>query len=230
MRRVLIIEDDQLTAIALSEGLASEGYETAIASDGATGLRLALERDFDIILLDLMLPKTSGFDVCQKIRQAGSRVPMIMLTARNLEIEKVQGLKLGADDYVTKPFSMLELTARLEAVLRRSSRQIESTERYQFGNISLDFKKYEATKGGAPLELSPREFSILKFLIEHRGEVIRREQLLDGVWAYNSFPTTRTVDTHIAKLRQKIEDFPNSPKYLITIHGVGYKFINRSDD
>jgi DNA-binding response OmpR family regulator len=227
LRRVLIIEDDQLLAIALSAGLESEGYEARIAADGATGLRLALERDFDLIILDLMLPKTSGFDVCKQIRQAGNNVPVIFLTARNLEVEKVQGLKLGADDYVTKPFSMLELIARMEAVLRRSAREIEMPESFHFGKVKVDFKRYEATKDGAKLELSAREFNILRFLIEHRGEVVRREQLLDGVWSYDSFPTTRTVDTHIAKLRQKIEDTPNNPQYLITIHGAGYKFITR---
>jgi DNA-binding response OmpR family regulator len=225
MRRVLIIEDDQMMAIALREGLASEGYEAETACDGASGLRLATQKDFDIVILDLMLPEMSGFDVCKKLRNAGNNVPLIMLTARSLEVEKVQGLKLGADDYITKPFSLMELLARLEAVLRRATRRFEAPECYRFGDIFLDFKKYLATKGGKPLDLSPREFRILKFLIEHRNQVISRDQLLDGVWSYDGFPTPRTVDTHIAKLRQKIEDIPNNPKYLITIHRVGYKFI-----
>lgn len=225
MRRVLIIEDDQMMAIALREGLESEGYEAQTACDGAAGLRLATLKDFDVVILDLMLPEMSGFDVCKKLRKAGNDVPLIMLTARSLEVEKVQGLKLGADDYVTKPFSLMELIARIEAVLRRATRRFESLECYRFGAISLDFKQYLATKAGKQLDLSPREFRILKFLIERRNQVVSRDQLLDGVWSYDSFPTPRTVDTHISKLRQKIEDIPNNPRYLITIHGVGYKFI-----
>ncbi|MGH9752222.1 MAG: response regulator transcription factor [Blastocatellia bacterium] len=222
---MLIIEDDQMMAIALREGLESEGYEAETAYDGAAGLRLATHKDFDLVILDLMLPEMSGFDVCKKLRKAGDNVPLIMLTARSLEVEKVQGLKLGADDYITKPFSLMELIARIEAVLRRATRRFETPDCYRFGDISLDFKQYLATKGGKPLELSPREFRIMKLMIEHRNQVVSRDQLLDGVWSYDSFPTPRTVDTHIAKLRQKIEDIPNNPKYLITIHGVGYKFI-----
>ncbi len=225
MRRVLIIEDDQIMAIALREGLESEGYEVELAGEGAAGLRLATQRDFDVIILDLMLPEMSGFDVCQKLRNSGDDVPLIMLTARSLEVEKVQGLKLGADDYITKPFSLMELIARIEAVLRRTTRQFEALDCYRFHDVSLDFKQYLAIKGGKTLDLSPREFRILKFLIEHRNQVVSRDQLLDGVWSFDSFPTPRTVDTHIAKLRQKIEDIPNNPRYLITIHGVGYKFI-----
>jgi two-component system alkaline phosphatase synthesis response regulator PhoP len=225
VRRVLIIEDDQMMAIALREGLESEGYEAETAYDGAAGLRLAARKDFDLVILDLMLPEMSGFDVCKKLRKQGDDVPLIMLTARSLEVEKVQGLKLGADDYITKPFSLMELIARIEAVLRRATRRFEAPECYRFGDVSLDFKQYSATKGGKPLDLSPREFRILKFLTEHRNQVVSRDQLLDGVWSYDSFPTPRTVDTHIAKLRQKIEEIPNNPKYLITIHGVGYKFI-----
>ena len=225
MRRVLIIEDDQMMAIALREGLESEGYEAETAYNGAAGLHLAERKDFDLVILDLMLPEMSGFDVCKKLRKAGDDVPLIMLTARSLEVEKVQGLKLGADDYITKPFSLMELIARIEAVLRRATRQFEALERYRFGDVSLDFKQYLATKGGKPLDLSPREFRVLKFLIDRRNQVVSRDQLLDGVWSYDSFPTPRTVDTHISKLRQKIEDVPGNPRYLITIHGVGYKFI-----
>lgn len=225
MRRVLIIEDDQIMAIALRDGLESENYSAVIETDGPSGLRAAMEKEFDLIVLDVMLPKLSGFDVCKQIRAAGKNVPVIMLTARSLEVEKVQGLKIGADDYITKPFSLMELIARIEAVLRRTLKLPDQMSRYEFGDVSLDFGRYEARKGGAQIELSAREFRILKFLIEHRGQVVSRDQLLDGVWSYDSFPSARTVDTHIAKVRQKIENTPNNPKHLITVHGVGYKFV-----
>jgi DNA-binding response OmpR family regulator len=225
MQRILIVEDDQVLAIALRKGLESEGYTVEIAGDGSAGLRTASEKDFDLIVLDVMLPRQSGFDVCERLRGTGNKTPIIMLTARSLEVEKVQGLKIGADDYVTKPFSLMELFARIEAVLRRSSRRFDEPESYQFDGVTLDFKKFEATKGGLPLDLSPREFRILKFFIEHRSEVVSRDQLLNHVWSYNSFPSTRTVDQHIAKLRQKIENTPNNPRFLITVHGIGYKFI-----
>lgn len=225
MRKVLVVEDDQFMAFALREGLASEGYVIEIAVDGSAGLRAATEKNFDMIILDVMLPGLSGFDVCRQLRAAGHAVPIIMLTARSLEVEKVQGLKLGADDYLTKPFSLMELLARIEAVLRRTLRGSEAIDHYQFADVALNFKKFEATKGSVPLELSPREFRIMQFLIMHRGEVVSRDQLLNSVWSHNSFPSTRTVDTHIAKLRQKIESRPNAPRHLITVHGVGYKFI-----
>ncbi len=223
--KILIIEDEQVMSIALRDGLGSEGYFVQAAGDGAEGLRMASELEFDLIILDVMLPKLSGIDVCKEIRGAGNTVPIIMLTARGQELDKVIGLRSGADDYVTKPFSLLELLARIEAVLRRSSRRIEKIDAYRFGDVSLNFKKHEATKGGRSLELSPREFRILRFLIEHRGEIVTRDQLLDNVWSYDSFPMIRTVDTHIAKMRQKIEDSPNNPRYLITVHGLGYKFL-----
>jgi len=225
MRRILIVEDDQVMAVALSEGLAFEGYRAEIAGDGQAGLRLALEQKFDLILLDVMLPKLGGFDLCQQLRGAGHHTPVIMLTARSLEVEKVLGLKIGADDYVTKPFSLMELLARIEAVLRRTARRMELIEAYGFDDVELDFKQNQATKGGLPLELTAREFKLLKFLIENRGEAVSREQLLNRVWAYDGAPLTRTVDTHIAKLRQKIESDPNHPRRLITVHRVGYKFI-----
>jgi two-component system alkaline phosphatase synthesis response regulator PhoP len=225
MRKILIVEDDQVLTIALRKGLESEGYLVEIASDGVAGLRAARERAFDLVILDVMLPKQSGFDVCEQLRKTGNQTPIIMLTARGMEVERVEGLKLGADDYITKPFSLLELFARIEAVLRRAGKPIERLERCRFGGIELNFKTFEASKDGAPLELSPREFRIMKFFVEHRGEVVSRDQLLNAVWSYNSFPTTRTVDQHIAKLRQKIEQTPADPQFLITIHGVGYKFM-----
>jgi len=224
MRKVLIVEDDQAMAVALRDGFAYEGYAVQVARDGATGLRLAGEKGLDLVILDVMLPRLSGLDVCKQLRGAGNTTPIIMLTARGQEIDKVLGLKTGADDYVTKPFSFLELMARVEAVLRRASKPAEAVESVQFGDVDVNFRNFEATKAGRPLELSPREFKMMKYFAEHRGEVVSRDQLLDNVWGYDGLPLTRTVDMHIAKLRQKIEDTPGDPHYIITVHRVGYKF------
>ncbi len=212
-------------AVALRDGFEYEGYHVQVARDGALGLRMASEKELDLIILDVMLPKLSGFDLCKQLRGAGNPTPIIMLTARGQEIDKVVGLKIGADDYVTKPFSFMELMARVEALLRRTHRQSESIDYFRFGDVAVNFKKFEVTKSGMALEMSPREFNILKYFIDHRGEVITRDQLLDSVWGYGSFPLTRTVDMHIAKLRQKVEDTPGDPKHIITIHRVGYKFV-----
>jgi DNA-binding response OmpR family regulator len=220
------VEDDQAMAVALRDGFAYEGYAVLVAKDGDSGLQLALEKPLDLIILDVMLPKMSGFDLCKQLRSINNTIPIIMLTARGQEIDKILGLKLGADDYVTKPFSFLELMARVEAVLRRTAKPKEAIEYYQFGAVRLNFKRLEATKGDKPLALSPREFHILQYLIEHRGEIVTREQLLDAVWGYNELPFTRTVDMHITKLRKKIEDTPTHPRYIITVHRVGYKFIS----
>lgn len=226
--KVLIVEDDQAMAVALRDGFEYEGYNVQVARDGSAGLKLATERELDLIILDVMLPKMSGFDICKQLRSTGNATPIIMLTARGQEIDKVVGLKIGADDYVTKPFSFMELMARVEALLRRTARQPEAAaehDDYSFGDIVVSFKKFEVTKAGKLLDISPREFKILKYFLEHRGEVITRDQLLDAVWGYSSFPITRTVDMHIAKLRQKIEDTPHDPRHIITVHRVGYKFI-----
>jgi DNA-binding response OmpR family regulator len=225
MRKVLIVEDDQAMAVALRDGFTYEGYSVEVARDGSAGLRVASEKRLDLVILDVMLPKMSGLDVCKQLRNTGNSTPIIMLTARGQEIDKVLGLKTGADDYVTKPFSFLELMARVEAVLRRTAvMPVEAVERAEFGNVELCFKNFEASKNGRALELSPREFKIMKYFVEHRGEVISRDQLLDAVWGYDCLPLTRTVDMHIAKLRQKIEDTPSDPRYIITVHRVGYKF------
>jgi len=223
-KKVLIVEDDEAMAVALRDGFDYEGYEVSVARDGEAGLTLAKTVSPDLMILDVMLPKKSGLDVCKQLRAEGNNVPIIMLTARGQEIDKVLGLKLGADDYVTKPFSFLELMARVEAVLRRAGGRQEFIESYSFGDIVIHFKQCQATKKGKPVDLSPRELELMRFFVEHRGEVVSREQLLDTVWGYGNMPFTRTVDMHIAKLRKKIEDKPTDPKYIITIHRLGYKF------
>ncbi len=224
MPKILIVEDDESMATALRDGFEYEGYTATVARDGAAGARLAGEATPDLIILDVMLPKVSGLDVCREIRKNGNTVPIIMLTARGQEIDKVLGLKLGADDYVTKPFGFMELLARVEALLRRVSGRTAQTEGYEFADVTVDFKRAEARKKGKVLDLSSREFRLLQYFIEHRGEVVSRERLLDTVWDYDSAPLTRTVDMHVAKLRKKIEDAPASPRFIVTVHGMGYKF------
>lgn len=228
-KRVLIVEDDAAMAVALSDGFKSEGYSVLTAQDGQSGLHLVEQESPHLIILDLMLPQLSGLDVCQRLRAGNNPVPIIMLTARGQEVDKVLGLKLGADDYVTKPFSLLELLARAQSVLRRSSDS--PTEKgplrgtVRFGDVRIDFRRHEASKKGRPLDLSPREFLILNHFMNQRGRIVSRDELLDAVWGYDSIPFTRTVDTHVAKLRKKIENDPANPRYLITIHRLGYKFI-----
>ena len=224
MPRVLIVEDDESMAVALKDGFAYEGYSVTLAKDGAAGMRMACEGNHDLVVLDVMLPKVSGLDILRRVRGDGGKVPVIMLTARGQEIDKVLGLKLGADDYVTKPFSFMELMARVEAVLRRTSGQAGTLDSYQFGDLKVNFRTFEATRNGEAISLTAREFKILMYLVEHRGEVLPREKLLGAVWGYDSIPVTRTVDMHIAKLRKKIESTPADPRYIVTVHGVGYKF------
>ena len=225
MQKVLIIEDEPDMVLGLKDNFEYEGYDVVVARDGREGLSRAVSERPDVILLDIMLPKMSGLDVCRELRNQGMDTPVIMLTARGQEIDKVIGLEMGADDYVTKPFSIKELLARVRAQLRRATRQVAEVETYTFGDVALNFKRYEATRGGAGLDLSPREFELLKYFIQHRGETITRDQLLDDVWGYDNYPFTRTVDNHIAKLRQKVEAVPADPKYIITVHRVGYKFL-----
>jgi len=225
MPKVLIVEDDEAMAVALRDGFLYEGYTVVAARDGAAGLALSGKEKPDFIILDVMLPKMNGLDVCRQIRKDGSTIPIIMLTARGQEIDKVRGLRIGADDYVTKPFGFMELMARVEAVQRRSTaRTIQEVEAYRFGEITIDFKALNAKKRGRAFEMSPREFKLLKFLIEHRGEAVAREQLLNAVWGYETGALTRTVDMHIAKLRKKIEDAPANPRHIVTVHGFGYRF------
>jgi len=222
--RVLVVEDEAGLRLTLSDRLTSEGYAVDTASDGEAGLAQAASGSYDLIVLDVMLPRLNGFDVLRELRKRGVDTPVIMLTAKGQVVDKVVGLKLGADDYVTKPFEMVELLARIEAKLRRAPAVAHRSEGYQFDEVRVDFRRAEVMKGGEPLELSAREFQLLKYFIEHRGATLTREELLNEVWGYNAMPSTRTVDVHVAWLRQKIEPNPRHPQYILTVHGMGYKF------
>ena len=213
--------------MTLTDRLKVEGYQVESATDAATALKRALSEEFDVMLMDVMLPGGSGFDICKTVRQRGVRTPILMLTARGQVVDRVVGLKLGADDYLVKPFEMAELLARIEALLRRSVTSAAPSygaEAFRFGDVSVDFRRAEVTKDGRALELSAREFKLLSYFVEHRGAALSRDELLNEVWGYNAMPSTRTVDVHIAWLRQKIEDNPRHPQYILTVHGLGYKF------
>jgi len=222
--RVLLVEDEPGLVMTLTDRLVAEGYDVESATDGETGLTRATAEPFDLIVLDGMLPGRDGFDVCRSVRQRGVQTPILMLTARGQVVDRVVGLKLGADDYLVKPFEMAELLARLEALLRRAPRQAAARETFQFGDIHVDFRKAEVMRAGELVELSAREFKLLCYFIEHRGATLSRDELLNEVWGYNAMPSTRTVDVHVAWLRQKIEPNPRHPQYILTIHGMGYKF------
>ena len=226
-KRILIVEDEPGIVITVTDRLISDGFQVETADDGESGLARASTEPFDLILLDVMLPRKSGLDVCRDLRQRGITIPIIMLTARGLITDKVVGLKLGADDYITKPFELMELSARIEALLRRAptAAPSDSHEVYQFGPIRIDFRRTEVTRNGKVIDLSAREFHLLKYFIEHRNTTISRDELLNEVWGYNAMPSTRTVDVHIAWLRQKIESNQGRPKFILTVHGMGYKFV-----
>ena len=224
MKRIFLVEDEPGLVLTLTDRLTREGYAVEHTTDGETGLERASGEAFDLVLLDVMLPRMGGFDVLKELRKRNIETPVIMLTARGQVVDKVVGLKLGADDYVTKPFEMVELLARIEAKLRRAPTAPHPTEGYQFGGIRMDFRRAEITKEGEPLDLSAREFQLLKYFIEHRGATLTREELLNEVWGYNSMPSTRTVDVHVAWLRQKIEPNARHPQFILTVHGMGYKF------
>ena len=226
MAKILIVEDEPDMVLGLKDNFEFEGYEVITASDGAVGLERARTLKPDLVILDIMLPVLSGLEVCKTLRGEGFEAPIVMLTARGQEIDKVVGLELGADDYVTKPFSIRELLARVRAILRRTEGAKKRLSRYRFSDIELDFETYRAKKGGEQLDLSPREFELLRYLIERKGETVSRDRLLEDVWGYESYPSTRTVDTHIAKLRAKIGDSGSEPRYILTIHGTGYKFVD----
>ncbi len=224
-RRILVVEDEETLVLTLGDRLRSEGYAVETARDGDTGLERALRESFDLLLLDVSLPRRDGFDVCRQLRQRGVPVPILMLTARAQVVDRVVGLRLGADDYLTKPFEMIELLARVEALLRRGRGAAPSSASgYAFGDVRVDFRSAEALRGGVPLELSALEYKLLRYLIEHRGELVTRSELLEKVWGYGALPQTRTVDVHVASLRQKIEPNPSHPQYVVTVHRLGYRF------
>lgn len=224
--KILLVEDEKGLIVTLTDRLKSEGFEVVSATDGKKGIELASQQAFDLIILDIMLPKKNGYDVARDLRQQGFQTPILMLTAKGETIDKVLGLKLGADDYLTKPFEMMELLARVEALLRRSPHHAPTNGTYRFGSIAVDLKKAEVTRQNEPVDLSAMEFKLLQFLIENRGTVHSRDNLLDAVWGYDAMPSTRTVDVHIAWLRQKLEENPRHPHFIQTVHGMGYKFIS----
>lgn len=225
-QRILLVEDEPGLVVTLSDRLASEGYAIESAGEGDLALSRVRCEPFDLIILDVMLPKKNGFDVCRDIRQLGIQTPILMLTARTQLVDKVVGLKLGADDYLAKPFEMIELIARVEALLRRSQITAgHSVETFRFSDVSIDFRKAEVTRGGLLIEMSAREFQLLKYFVGHRGAALSRDELLDEVWGYDAIPSTRTVDVHVAWLRQKIEPNPRHPQFILTVHGMGYKFV-----
>ena len=225
-RRILLVEDEPSLVLTLSDRLIAEGYEVETAGDGETGVELALQGSFDLVLLDVMLPGKDGFEVCRELRQHGIEVPVLMLTARGQVVDRVVGLKLGADDYVVKPFEMIELLARLEALFRRARPAAgpAASGTYAFGDVRVDFRRGEVYRDGEPVALSALEFKLLTYFIQNRGTLLSRDDLLDKVWGYDAMPTTRTVDVHVASLRQKLERHPSHPEYILTVHRRGYLF------
>jgi len=225
--KILLIEDEPGLVVTVTDRLKAEGYTVKSAQDGNSGLKAAIEESYDLIILDIMLPGKNGFDVCSELRSKDIYIPIIMLTARGQVTDKVVGLKLGADDYLVKPFEMIELLARIEALLRRVPQMSSKLKAHvhEFGNISIDLRKAEVKKENKLVEMSAQEFRLLQFFIENKDATISRQELLDKVWGYNSVPTTRTVDVHVAWLRQKLEVNPKHPQHIITVHKLGYKFL-----
>jgi DNA-binding response OmpR family regulator len=221
---ILIIEDDASILLGLEKSLKFQGYDVICAKDGESGLRLATQKSPDLIILDIMLPKLDGYQLCRQLRENNIDIPIIMLTVKEQEMDKVMGLELGADDYVTKPFSLLELLARIKAVLRRTKGAEEHKGSFAFGDVEIDFDGYTVTREGQELDLSQREFDLLTFLISNSGRVLKRETILDEVWGYDYYGTLRTVDNFITRLRQKLEKDSANPQYILTVRGIGYKF------
>jgi two-component system alkaline phosphatase synthesis response regulator PhoP len=223
--RILLVEDDPGLRLTLTHRLDSEGYRVESAADGEAGLARAAGDVFDLVILDVMLPRRNGFDVCRDLRRRGVATPVLMLTARGQVADRVVGLKLGADDYLAKPFEMAELLARVEARLREHSTGEASHPFYRFAAIEVDLRRAEVSRDGAPVELSAKEFQLLRYFIAHRGATLSRNELLDQVWGYDAMPSTRTVDVHVAWLRRKLEPNPRHPQFILTMHGLGYKFV-----
>ena len=225
MAKILIVEDEPNMVAGLRDNFEFEGYHVITAPDGVAGLERALSESPDLLILDVMMPRMSGLDVCKQLKAKRPGLPIIMLTARGQEVDKVVGLELGADDYVTKPFSIRELLARVKAVLRRASGVPKNVEKLAFGEVEVNLKSCQVSRKGKELDFSSKEFELLKFFLNHPGETLSRDRLLEEVWGYDRFPTTRTVDAHIVRLRQKIEPRPDEPRFILTVHGTGYKFV-----
>ncbi|HVG09369.1 MAG TPA: response regulator transcription factor [Thermoanaerobaculia bacterium] len=225
-RRILLVEDEPSLVLTVSDRLLSEGYQVETAGDGDTALARALAEPFDLVILDVMLPGRDGFEVCRELRSRGGQIPVLMLTARSQVIDRVVGLKLGADDYLTKPFEMIELLARVEALLRRSPAPAApaAAGACTFGDVRVDFRRAEVFRGNEPVTLSALEFKLLAYFIENRGALLTRDELLDKVWGYDAMPVTRTVDVHVGSLRQKLERNPSHPELFLTVHRRGYRF------
>ena len=223
--KILVVEDEPNMVVGLRDNFEFEGYEVITARDGVEGLQLALEESPDLVVLDVMMPRMSGLEVCKQLRAQRASIPIIMLTARGQEVDKVVGLELGADDYVTKPFSIRELLARVKAVLRRTSVLPKDLDQHTFGDVEVDLRRCRVLRSGKALDVSSKEFELLKYFICHPGETLSRHQLLEDVWGYEHYPTTRTVDTHLVRLRQKLEPNPEQPQYFLTVHGTGYRFV-----
>ncbi|MEX2583924.1 MAG: response regulator transcription factor [Gemmatimonadota bacterium] len=226
MPKILVVEDEPGILMALEDDLALEGYAVESASDGISGFSLAREGDYQLIVLDVMLPGMDGYGVCRRLRQEGVETPILMLTARGEETDKVLGLELGADDYVTKPFSPRELVARIRALLRRTNPEAQTVDFFRFGDVEVDFRKYVARKAGVPLDLTRREFGLLRLLVERQHEALGRAEILDRLWEDPTSVFPRTVDVHVANLRKKIEDDPANPRWIVGVRGVGYRFAS----
>jgi DNA-binding response OmpR family regulator len=229
VKTILIIEDDISILRGLKDNLEYEGYEVITETDGEKGLIFALKNKIDLILLDIMLPGMNGYEICRKIKKEKPELPIIMITARGSEMDKVSGLDIGADDYVTKPFSIPELMARVRAIFRRVAQAYNIPKQYSFGKVKLDFKKYKASRNNQEINLSGKEFAIMEYFIKHEGEVVHRHDLLNEVWGYEAMPTTRTVDNFILDLRKKLEENPSKPIHIISVRGIGYKFNSLND-
>jgi DNA-binding response OmpR family regulator len=223
--KILVVEDEPKMVAGLRDNFEFEGYEVITAADGVEGLQRALGEAPDLVVLDVMMPRLSGLEVCKQLRAQRGSIPIIMLTARGQEVDKVVGLELGADDYVTKPFSIRELLARVKAVLRRTAVAPKHQDQHSFGDVEVDLRGCRVLRSGKPLDISSKEFDLLKYFVCHSGETLSRDRLLEEVWGYENYPTTRTVDTHLVRLRQKLEPDPEQPQYFLTVHGTGYRFV-----